>query len=101
MRRRDGPGVSRSRGKTALAPVGIVAVAIDLGRVASPGIEEIEGQIQRARIFIGDGAEIPVLAAAILARDRHVVADLAASTRVSAQSVGTSRMNRKAPGCFA
>src|SRR6185369_6143180 len=59
-------------GERMRTPVGIGAVAI-----AAVGIEEVELHCQRARVFIRNAAEIPVVAVAILAHDRHVVANFA------------------------
>src|SRR6185369_3394749 len=62
-------------GERMRTPVGIGAVAIDLRAIAAVGIEEVELHCQRACVFVCDTAEIPVVAVAILAHDRHVVAD--------------------------
>src|SRR5690606_14434296 len=57
--------------------VGMVAVAVHLRGVAAAGFEEIECDLERARLRVGHRAQVPVVAAALAARDGDVLADLA------------------------
>ena len=52
-----------------VAIMGVVAVAIDFGRILGVGIDKIKIEINPAPLFVGDATDIPVGAVAIFTGD--------------------------------
>ena len=62
-------------------PIGIVGVAVNLRNVSPVAVEERKGRIERAAEFIGNAAQVPVVAAALAADDRDIIANPAREGR--------------------